>query len=194
MDSNHLPFFIPANPEGFQSFPNMHHVQRHLSDLQDYFSNQSAVASVMAQSDPLIYEYWEMEYAGTGNGFSFGMTSIQPGQIGNEYFLTKGHFHADGMGDEMHLIMEGRGLVLLSDRKGNSMCMEMLPAKICYYPGHLAHRTINTGLKPLVFMGIWPPNIVHDYETIKCSGFPKIILASQSGPELIDNPRFSPMN
>jgi len=194
MNSHNLPFLISVNPEGFQSFPNMHHVQRHLSDLQDYFYDKSAVSSMLMKSDPLIYEYWEMEYAGTGNGLSFGMTCIQPGRIGNEYFLTKGHFHADGMGDEMHMILEGKGLVLLSDREGNSMCMEMLPAKICYYPGHLAHRTINTGIKPLVFVGIWQPNIVHDYETIKRSGFPKVVLASRSGPELINNPRFSLMN
>jgi glucose-6-phosphate isomerase len=86
--------------------------------MQDYFSNHTAIQPILAHSNPLIYEYWEMEYSGSGNGISFGMTRIQPGQIGNEYFFTKGHFHADGSGDEMHMTLDGQGLVLLLDREG----------------------------------------------------------------------------
>lgn len=191
METLNLPFCFPVTPEGFQANANMKYTQRCLSEMQDYFSNCAAIKSVLAQSNPIIYEYWEMEYAGSGNGISFGMTRIQPGQIGNEYFLTKGHFHADGLGDEMHLTLDGQGLVLLLDREENTTCMEMQPGRMCYYPGHLAHRTINTGLKPLVFVGIWPPHIVHDYEILKHSGFPKLIVADRSGPKLIANPRFS---
>ncbi len=191
MENLNLPFYIPVTPEGFQATTNMKYIQRHLSEMQDFFSDSEAIKYVLTQSDPLIYEYWEMEYAGSGNGISFGMTRIQPGQIGNEYFLTKGHFHADGLGDEMHLTLDGQGMVLLLDREEKSTCMEMQSGRMCYYPGHLAHRTINTGIEPLVFVGIWPPHIVHDYETLKRNGFPKLIVAGQSGPELINNPRFT---
>jgi glucose-6-phosphate isomerase len=189
-----LPFCFPVTPEGFQATANMKYAQRRLSEMQDYFTNREAVKSILALSNPLIYEYWEMEYSGSGNGMSFGMTRIQPGQIEDEYYLTKGHFHADGLGDEMHHTISGQGNALLLDRENNTTCMEMLPGRMCYYPGNLAHRTINTGLEPLVFVGIWPPNIVHDYEIIKRSGFPKLIVAGQSGSELIKNPRFSSLD
>jgi glucose-6-phosphate isomerase len=194
MKTLELPFYFPVTPEGFQATANMKHVQRRLSEMQDYFSDREAIKSILERSNPLIYEYWEMEYSGTGSGISFGMTRIQPGQIGNEYYLTKGHFHADGLGDEMHHTLDGQGRALLMDREEKTTSMEMLPGRMCYYPGNLAHRTINTGLEPLVFVGIWPPKIVHDYEIIKRSGFPKLIISRQSKPELIKNTRFSSLD
>jgi glucose-6-phosphate isomerase, archaeal len=191
MTTLNLPFCFPVTPEGFQATANMKYAQRRLSEMQEYFSDREAIKSILVGSNPLIYEYWEMEYAGVGNGVSFGMTRIQPGQIGNEYYLTKGHFHADGLGDEMHHTLGGQGIALLLDREENTTYMEMQPGRMCYYPGHLAHRTINTGLDPLIFVGIWPPHIVHDYETLKRSGFPRLVVPGQTGPELINNPRFS---
>jgi glucose-6-phosphate isomerase len=190
MEVFNLPYSIPVSPEGFQANTNMNFVQRHLSDMQTYFSDIEAARSVLIKSNPLIYEYWEMEYNGPGNGISFGMTRIQPGQVGKEYYFTKGHYHADGLGDEIHITLNGQGMALLMDKEGHTTFMDMQQGKMCYYPGNLAHRTINTGLEPLIFVGIWPPNIIHDYGTIADQGFPKLVVASSKGLQIIDNPNF----
>jgi glucose-6-phosphate isomerase len=182
------PFSLTLTPEGYQQSADLIHMQRHLSDLDGHFANQDAVRAMLANSDPLVYEYWEREYEGEGQAISFGMTRIFPGQVGKEYFKTKGHFHADDQGDEIHLTLEGEGLLLLSDRDGVCQTMEMKPGKVNYIPGHLAHRTINIGLQPLVFAGFWPPKILHDYETIARGGFPKLVVAGENGVELVDNP------
>ncbi|MCD6576694.1 MAG: hypothetical protein J7K66_01615 [Anaerolineaceae bacterium] len=80
--------------------------------------------------------------------------------------------------------------MLLFNKDGNCQTFEMLPDKMNYLPGNLAHRTINTSSKPLVFMGFWPPEIIHDYETIEHGGFPKLVVAGPKGPELVINPNF----
>lgn len=185
-----LPFSIPLSPEAFQSHPELRHVQRRLSDLVDHFADHSASNAILENSNPLVYEYWEREYEGASQGISFGMTRIHPGRVGNEYYLTKGHFHADDFGDEIHITLSGQGLLLLFSEDGVCQTFEMLAGKMNYLPGNLAHRTINTGSEPLVFVGFWPPKIIHDYETILHNGFPKLVITGLKGPELINNPNF----
>ncbi len=185
-----LPFSIPLSSEAFQSHAELRHVQRRLSDLVDHFTDHSASNDILTDSNPLVYEYWEREYEGTSQGISFGMTRIHPGQVGNEYYLTKGHFHADDYGDEIHITLSGQGLLLLFNKDGSCQTFEMLADKMNYLPGNLAHRTINTGSTPLVFVGFWPPKIIHDYETILQNGFPKLVIAGPEGPELVNNLNF----
>lgn len=191
MSQSKLPFSIPLSPEAFQAQAELNHVQRRLSDLVDHFADHSASNAILKNYDPLVYEYWEREFEETSSGISFGMTRIQSGQIGNEYYLTKGHFHADSFGDEIHISVSGQGLLLLFDKNGYCQTLEMLPGKMNYITGNLAHRTINTGLEPLVFVGFWPPKIIHDYETILYKGFPKLVVAGPEGPKLITNPTFN---
>ena len=183
-----FPFSLTLTPEGFTQSNELIHMQRYLSGFSRYFTDQDAVKTMLADSDPLVYEYWEREYEGKGQAISFGMTRIYPGQVGKEFFKTKGHFHADNQGDEIHLTLDGEGLLLLSDRDGVCQTMEMKPGKVNYIPGHFAHRTINTGLEPLVFAGFWPPKIQHDYETIAHAGFSKLVIHGENGVELVDNP------
>ena len=185
-----LPFSLPLSPEDFQSQAELNHVQRRLSDMVDHFADHSASNAILENSDPLVYEYWEREFEGANQEISFGMTRIQPGKVGSEYHLTKGHFHADGFGDEVHITLSGQGLLLLFDKNGFSQTFEMLPGKMNYLTGNLAHRTINTGLEPLVFVGFWPPKIIHDYETILHKGFPKLVVAGPEGPQVINNPNY----
>ena len=186
-----MPFAIPLSPEGFQKDEEMSHVQRRMSDLENHFSDHAAVKALLADSDPLVYEYWEREYDGTGQSISFGMTRIFPGCVGNEFHLTKGHFHADGLGDEIHFTLSGQGVVLLYEKDGSCLDMKMQPGKVNYFPGNYAHRTINTGDGPLVFVGFWPPKIVHDYGTIHQKGFPKLVVSGPDGPMIVDNPKFA---
>lgn len=184
------PFQVPLTPEAFHAFRDGKISRRRLSSLSDYYCDQQAAKACVEQSDPFVYEVWELEYEAVGRGLSFGMTRIYPGMVGNEYFFTRGHFHADSQGDEMYIVLSGRGMLVMSSRTGECQTLEMIPGQMCYVPGHLAHRTVNVGDEPLVFFTIWPPNLVHDYDTIAQTGFPKLIVSSASGPEVVSNPNY----
>lgn len=190
MESLVLPFSLPINPEAFNSFVPMKQFTRRLSDLRDHFSDRQAVENILVVNDPVIYEYWEMEYDAPGRGLSFGMTRILPGVIGKEYYLSRGHFHAGGDGDELYVGLKGRGLLMLYSKDGQCVTLDMLPDKMCYIPGYMAHRTINIGTEDFSFFSIWPPRIDHDYATIAQYGFPKLVVSGSIGPEIIENPAF----
>ena len=88
---------------------------------------------------------------------SFGLTILQPGAIGGEYYMTRGHFHArDQDGDELYLGVSGQGLLQLQSRAGEEQALELSPGRMLYTPLAWAHRTVNTGAQPLVFFSIWP--------------------------------------
>lgn len=190
MDPFITPFRVQLTTEAFHEFRNGKVSRRRLSSLSNYYCDQEAARFSVEQSDPLVYEVWELEYEAVGRGLSFGMTRIFPGIVGKEFFFTRGHFHADSDGDEMYIVLSGHGMLVMSSHAGDCQILEMIPGQMCYVPGHLAHRTVNVGEEPLVFFTIWPPNLVHDYETIAQTGFPKLIVSGLSGPEIISNPNY----
>lgn len=65
-----------------------------LADLRGVFHNCEAYEQM--SPDTLLYEvtcHLPVE-EGTPGGLYFGITRIYPGKVGDEYFMTKGHFHA----------------------------------------------------------------------------------------------------
>ena len=66
-----------------------------LADLRGVFHNCEAYEQM--SPDTLLYEvtcHLPVE-EGTPGGLYFGITRIYPGKVGDEYFMTKGHFHAN---------------------------------------------------------------------------------------------------
>jgi glucose-6-phosphate isomerase len=110
---------------------------------------------------------------------------IEPGTIGDEYYMTKGHFHQDLSAPEIYLTLSGRGILLMQTRDGQLEVHDMQPGSITYIPGEWAHRTINTGDEPLVFFGVWPVSAGHDYESIEESGFLRRVIRGEAGPRLV---------
>ena len=67
---------------------------RHLKDLKTMFADQDAAEAMLKEGNPLVYEFYELNDIPEESGdLRFGTTIIYPGKVGNEYFLTKGHFH-----------------------------------------------------------------------------------------------------
>ena len=184
------PFNLVLEPRAFQSFRGAKEIVRRLSDMTDLFSDEQAIARALANDDPIIYRFWEVEHEGSDRELSFGLTFIYPGRVGREYHMTKGHFHTTD-GDEIYVVMRGQGLLLLQTRAGEAQTLEMSPGHLCYVLTGWAHRTVNTGDDDLVFLSIWPPNIEHDYETVAQNGFPQIVVDGTDGPLVINNPSFS---
>jgi glucose-6-phosphate isomerase len=124
--------------------------------------------------NPVIYEYWESDNQFSEGDLSFGYTKIYPGTIGDEFYMTKGHFHVDNS-PEIYYTLSGKGKLILMNREGVVEARDMVPGMLSYIPAQWAHRTANTGSEPFIFIGVWPGNIVHDYETTLKDGFASIL-------------------
>jgi len=162
---------------------------RRIADLGDIFSDREAYARMPA--DQVVYEV-ESSFpvaAGTEGGLFIGITYIHPGKVGEEYFMTKGHFHEIRNRGEVYICMEGEGMLILMNEDHSSVWAEkMEPGSIHYINGHTAHRTANTGSTVLSFGACWPSDAGHDYRTISERGFSKILVEQNGVPTLVNKP------
>ncbi|MCS7120276.1 MAG: glucose-6-phosphate isomerase family protein [Nitrososphaerota archaeon] len=166
-------------------------VERRLSDLLGYFSDEETVGRILKEGkDPLIYEVYEIPREPAEGLFNVGCTVIYPGKIGDEYYFTKGHYHEKDNTCEVYLGIRGEGLILMQSRDEEIAQAKIEPNVLVYIPPGMAHRTVNTGKEELVFLAIYPSDSGHDYETIKERGFAKIVVEEKGKPVLRDNPRY----
>jgi glucose-6-phosphate isomerase len=166
------------------------HVLRRLSALQGQFIDQQAYARLLP-SDPLIYEVYEMRRPEVAGELLHGITIIHPGRVGNEFFMTKGHYHAVRETAEIYYCLHGRGLLLMETEEGDWVAEEFSPGRVVYAAPCWAHRSINTGTDDLVVFFAYPGHAGHDYATIEQRGFRKAVIQHDGRVELEDNPRWS---
>ena len=163
-----------------------------LSDLKDFFSDQEAVNKILSKSkNPIIYEYYENSQPEVEGHLNFGITIINPGKIGNEYYLTRGHYHANENSSEVYIGLSGEGMIIMQKKDGQFSYLSMKKGVIVYVPPFWAHRTINVGKRKFSFLYIYPSNAGHDYEIIKQKGFAKLVIEEKGRPKIIDNPKFT---
>ena len=164
-------------------------LSRRVGDLDDIFYDRAAYAAM--PKDRLVYEVVSSFPVPdrTEGGLFLGVTYIHPGKVGNEYFMTKGHFHRIRNRAEIYICMEGQGmLILMNEDRTQTWAERMEPGSVHYINGYTAHRTANTGSCILSFGACWPSDAGHDYDTISEYGFSKILVDRGGIPTLIDRP------
>jgi glucose-6-phosphate isomerase len=123
---------------------------------------------------------------GEEGGLFWGTTFVQPGLVGDEYFMTKGHFHRDRKQSEYYVTVGGSGALILMDQNRNTIFEPMRPGSVHYIPAHTAHRVANVGPSVLSFLACWPSDAGHDYETIAAEGFGARLREVNSVPTLVE--------
>lgn len=165
---------------------NIDRIDRKLKDLGGIFNDKQAYNDM--PSDTVIYKvesYFPVPQ-NTEGGLFYGITYIYPGTVGNEYFMTKGHFHKMRNRAEFYCTLKGEGMLLLMNEQGHTWAEKMYPGSIHYIHSHIAHRTANTGDSILSFSAFWPSDAGHDYEIIKEHGFSKILIKQDGLPVLVE--------
>lgn len=162
-------------------------ISRRVGDLGDIFRDRHAYA--LLPRDKVVYEVVSSFPVpnGTEGGLFIGITYIHPGKVGDEYFMTKGHFHKIRNRAEIYICMEGEGmLILMNEDRTRTWAEKMEPGSVHYIHGFTAHRTANTGTGILSFAACWPADAGHDYDTISEHGFSQILVDRGGVPTLVD--------
>lgn len=166
-------------------------IQRHLSDMQGMFADDDATQQILErEGDRLIYVVYVVELPEEAGQVLHCTTVIHPGRVGNEYHMTKGHFHAKRECAELYLGLTGQGYLVMQTEDGTVKRMPMQPGTVAYIPPYWAHRTVNTGNEPFTFFSAWPGDAGHNYGTIEQQGFAQILVERNGQPSLVDNPRY----
>ena len=159
--------------------------QRVLGDLKGLFANEGARAA-MDQARLAYKVQCHFPVAdGTPGGLFFGVTHLEPGLVGDEYMMTKGHFHAAADRGEYYWGIQGQGALILMDAERRTRVEWVRPGSLHYIPGHTAHRMANTGDSLFSFGACWPSDAGHDYASIAKAGFSARLLKRREGPTLV---------
>lgn len=167
-------------------------LRRTLSHLKGLFSDDAALDAAIAQEDRLVYEFFDMGVPETSGDVAYGTSITYPGKVGDEYHMTKGHFHTVLDTAEVYYCLRGHGLMMMESPEGDVEVRELTPGQAVYVPGRYAHRSINvSATEPLITFFAFPGHAGHDYGTIETQGFRKLVVERDGRPALVDNPRWS---
>ena len=166
-------------------------IQRKLSDMAAMYADRDEAARILVEEgDRLIYEVRGVELPVEEGQIPHCTTRITPGEIGGEFHMTKGHYHARREQGEVYFGLSGRGLLLLQTEDGETSEIEMAAGSAAYVPPFWAHRTVNIGAEDFVFLSVWEARAGHDYGTIERDGFRKLVLLRDGRAAVVDNPKY----
>ena len=166
-------------------------IQRRLSDMAAMYADQAEARRILAdEGDRLIYEVQGVELPLEEGQLLHCTTRIAPGRVGDEYHMTKGHYHARREQGEVYFGLSGRGHLVMQTETGETSVQEMVAGSAAYVPPYWAHRTVNVGDEDFVFFSVWEARAGHDYGTIERDGFLKLVVMRDGQPAVVDNSKF----
>jgi glucose-6-phosphate isomerase len=179
-------------PKGIPTKYN-NHITRTLSAMEGQFADQQAYRVMLSLGDRVLYEVYELHRPELAGELLHGISIVKPGQVGDEYFMTKGHFHAKLETAEVYYCLNGEGVMVMETPEGDWAVEELWPGQVLYVPPRWAHRSVNTGHDgDLVTFFVYPGHAGHDYGTIEQKGFRKLVVARDNRPQVVDNPHWRP--
>src|SRR5690606_5697880 len=106
------------------------HQTRKLKDLSGMFKNKKACGEMDPEQIVYTVQAWLPVPEGTLGGLFFGTTNLMHGKVGQEYFMTKGHFHTFSDRAEFYWGVQGKGMLILMDGERNTWAEEMQPGSL----------------------------------------------------------------
>lgn len=179
------PFTVLMNLESGQLDPLRDSFERRLSEMKGMYLDDDGDA------ETLIYRVLRIPVPEANSEIQCSTTILEPGVVGEEYFMTKGHFHEVRDRSEVYIGLSGEGRLVMATENGGHSVEPIRPGTVNYIPGGWAHRSVNAGDTPLVFFSAYVGDAGHDYGTIEERGFPVVVLRGDDGPRVVENPRYA---
>jgi len=177
------PDFIPSYYDN--------HIKRNLSKMSGQYLDQDALEKDLVDDDSLLYEVYELKRPEVAGEILHGISIIHPGKVGDEYYMTKGHYHTVLETAEIYYTLSGNGYMVMETPEGDWAVESLKAGSILYVPPRWAHRSVNIDPeKDLVMFFAYPGDAGHDYGTIETQGFRKLVVEQEGKPEIVDNPRW----
>ena len=161
------------------------HLVRNASSMKGHYADVEALEQLIQNGDPLHYEVFERTVPHEYGHLQFGISKLQPGTVGDEFFMTKGHYHAIAEAAEVYLCLCGKGYMLMKTTEGECRAEYMERGRVVYVPPYWAHRSVNVGDEPFMTFYVYPGDAGHNYGDIEQEGFPKRIYKRGNTVEII---------
>jgi len=149
------------------------HLVRRASDMRGYYRDAAALGRLIAAGDPVHYEVFETPVPHEYGHLMYCISKLHSGLVGDECFMTKGHFHTAINTGEIYLALGGVGFMMMKTPDGQCRYESFTSGRMVYVPPYWGHRSINAGEEPLISFCVYPGDAGHNYGDIEMEGFPK---------------------
>jgi len=164
--------------------------QKRLGDLAGLYADAAAFsAKLAADGNGIVYDVADFRPSAAAGDLIFGVTRMSPGMIGEEFYLTRGHIHAQADRPEIYYGQAGNGLMLMESPDGETRVVEITTQTICYVPPYWIHRSINTGSTDFIMVFSYPADAGQDYGIIEQSNGmrQRVMRGGEKGWALVEN-------
>lgn len=157
--------------------------EKKVRELEGVYSDADAFARLVAErGDDVAYWVESSNTQSGAGGLITGLSVLEPGRVGDEYFATRGHLHANAECAEMYLGVAGHGVMLLETLDGRSLAIAIEEGHVVYVPGGWVHRSVNVGSDRLVTLFSYPVEAGQDYELIaRAAGMKQLVVVDGDG-------------
>ena len=121
-----------------------------LSELKHLFDAEE-VDKQLKNEDSIIYNVYEHEIPKRKGHFISLTTVINPGKIGEDFFMIEGFEHKNVSSAEVLLCLFGKGYVLMQPEFGKNKIINIKKGSICYIPPYWSYRVVNNSDEALSF-------------------------------------------
>jgi glucose-6-phosphate isomerase len=192
---NYLPPFAALlNAEFLEIQPNTGGYVKYIRELNRIYSDEEKFQQLLeSRGGDIAYRVNELRFTERGNDLITGISVLNPGKVGSEFFMTRGHLHQRADRPETYYCLSGHGILLLEDLEGNVEAAEMRPGSLVYVPPFWVHRSVNVGLEIFATLFSYPADAGQNFEIVrKARGFKLLVVNDEpKGWKLIPNPRYA---
>jgi len=153
------------------------------SSLRSLVADAASLEAMIRRGNPLVYSVTTSRVPRGAGEIGFAVTSIEPGRVGSEFFMTRGHVHQRPEG-EVYVRLSGAGGVVL--RRGSvTRWVELSDSCVLSIPPGWAHRAVNVAAEPFRFLAVYPADLVNDYRAVEAAGMGARIVAARVGYRVV---------
>ena len=184
------PVALTIDPEGGRLDGSNGRYEKFLPDLEGLYRDADAYRERLAVDDgrPVYWVESSRTEDGPG-GLITGISVLEPGVVGAEYAMTRGHLHAVADRSELYVGLSGTGVMILETVDGDSQVVPVSPGKAVYVPGYWVHRSVNVGPERFSTLFCYAADAGQDYSIIEqAGGMRSLVVADGDGWAVRTNP------
>jgi glucose-6-phosphate isomerase, archaeal len=187
------PFLTFVNPETLQIQPNTSGYKKYFRELSGIYADETAYDRLAETfGNAVAYRVDEARFSDQASDLITGISVLEPGKVGQEFFMTRGHLHQRADRPETYYCLAGHGMLLLESLAGEIKAMEMRSGSLVYVPPYWVHRSVNVGETVFATLFSYPADAGQDFEIVRqAKGFRQLVVASGNGGwTLAPNPHY----
>jgi glucose-6-phosphate isomerase len=192
---NYLPPFAALlNAESLEIQPNTGGYVKYIRELDRIYSDEEKFQQLLeSRGSEIAYRVNELRFTEGGNDLITGISALNPGKVGAEFFMTRGHLHQRADRSETYYCLSGHGILLMEDLEGKVEAAEMRPGNLVYVPPFWVHRSVNIGSEIFATLFSYPADAGQNFQIVrKAGGFKLLVVEDRAtGWKLIPNLRYT---